>query len=227
MATPKNQREKILRLQWHTPPPKGWPLPPKKDSKMSKGLCEAPPPPIPSLRASSPYWSYKSRFSGSLKTSYACASSLNCIPTTVFSTSAPKPRSLFFSPGQNEWYHFALRSIHLPRSQRNTSWLLRHIRFQARIMDNNTSHHSHGIKTDTDQTKQHALSLEQRVYTPHFFSIIHIQKDKKTLQTPPTQTHPSCCQIPLIPSNITFTLPHHFEILLTTFQYNGGTKPVS
>ncbi len=51
-------------------PPKDCPPPPpKKDSKMSNGLCEAPPPPIPSLRASSPYWSYKSRFSGSLNTS--------------------------------------------------------------------------------------------------------------------------------------------------------------
>jgi hypothetical protein len=42
-------------------------------------LCEAPPPAIPSLRASSPYWSYTSRFSGSLSTSYAWEISLNYI----------------------------------------------------------------------------------------------------------------------------------------------------
>lgn len=36
-------------------PPKGFP--PKKDSKISKGLWPAPPPPIPSFSASSPYWS--------------------------------------------------------------------------------------------------------------------------------------------------------------------------
>uniref|UniRef100_A0A0A9EGE7 Uncharacterized protein n=1 Tax=Arundo donax TaxID=35708 RepID=A0A0A9EGE7_ARUDO len=36
---------------------------------MSNGLWKSLPPPIPSLRPSSPYWSYISLFSGPLSTS--------------------------------------------------------------------------------------------------------------------------------------------------------------
>jgi len=57
--------------------PRERPPPPKNMSKMSIGLCISLAIP-PSLIACSPPRSYRSRFFGSAKTSYACEIALNC-----------------------------------------------------------------------------------------------------------------------------------------------------